>query len=347
MGNRFRELDGLRGIAALAVVASHFTGAYNSRYPLAPEPFFDFHIGAFGVQLFFLISGFVILMTAQNSARASDFAISRASRLYPAYWVALGITLMLTFLFDIPGRVESPLAIIANFSMVQRWFLMPNVDDVYWTLAIEMQFYVILLALLLIFRNHLSDRIMAIVLGMWLSLSLVVSLWASPSSSGIDPQLVDLPVRMVLNATLAEFGPLFSLGMLAYISRKRSKPHPLLGIAFAVAVLCSGLLHDWWYALTVAVICAVFLVVTLRKSTPLLTSRPLLFVGKISYSLYIVHTVPGLIIITLTMPVLGRDWSMLLALVVVLLLAWGLHEVAEVRGSKLLKRLLLKMRRTS
>lgn len=83
--SRFRELDGLRGIAALAVVLSHFTGTHNLRYVDDPAPLFDAWWGGFGVQLFFMISGFVILMSAERARRASDFAIARIARLYPAY----------------------------------------------------------------------------------------------------------------------------------------------------------------------------------------------------------------------------------------------------------------------
>jgi len=72
---------GLRGIAALAVVVGHFTGTYNTRYPDDPAPIFDFPAGAFGVQLFFMISGFVILISAERARVPTDFVISRVSRL--------------------------------------------------------------------------------------------------------------------------------------------------------------------------------------------------------------------------------------------------------------------------
>ena len=82
-GPRFRELDGLRGIAALAVVFSHYAAQHNSHFPEDPPPFHGFEWGAAGVQLFFIISGFVIFMSARRANRPSDFAISRAARLYP------------------------------------------------------------------------------------------------------------------------------------------------------------------------------------------------------------------------------------------------------------------------
>ncbi|WP_246956565.1 acyltransferase family protein [Brachybacterium sp. Marseille-Q7125] len=81
---RFRELDDLRGIAAVAVVWSHLTTGYDSKYPDEPSAPVDLGWGAYGVQLFFLISGFVILMTVQRVQRPSGFVISRLARLFPS-----------------------------------------------------------------------------------------------------------------------------------------------------------------------------------------------------------------------------------------------------------------------
>jgi peptidoglycan/LPS O-acetylase OafA/YrhL len=343
---RFRELDGLRGIACLAVVASHYTGGFDGLSPDSPKAFFDFSIGAFGVQLFFLISGFVILMTAQRSSRPSDFAISRISRLYPAYWIALSVSIVLAGFFSFPERITSPLKIAANFTMIQRWFLVPNVDSVYWTLAIEMQFYVVVMILLLIFKGKLTDEIVEKFSLMWLVLALVVAVVVSPWSFGLNPQVVALPAQLIINLTLSEFGPLFAIGMLAYISRKNSRVNPLLWVAVPIAIVCAGLLHDWWYALIVAVICAAFLIVVSRKATRVLLFKPVQFFGKISYSLYIFHRIPGFIVIAFVLPVIGRNWAMLAAFIVTTLLAWGLHQVGEVRGTRALKALMLRLRGT-
>lgn len=341
---RFTELDGLRGIAALAVVLSHYTGGYNSRYVGAEKAIFDFHIGAFGVQLFFLISGFVILMSAQNSRRVSDFVISRASRLYPAYWISLSVVLAVSILFVVPKVEISPLIVAGNLTMIQRWLFIPNVNDVYWTLAIEMQFYLIMIVLLLVTKANPSTRFIQYFVYFWLILSLTVSVFAGPYSRGIDPQNVVFPVRIILNLTLSEFGPLFCLGMFAYLARIHAQSYWLLCFPLIVAVVNAGLLHDLWYSFVVAVICLAFLVVVYRERTKFLTIKPMLFYGKISYSMYIIHSIPGYIVITLTIPFLGRDWSMLAAFIIVTLLAWGLHSLGEVRGSRLMKSLLLRIR---
>ena len=90
----YNELDLLRFIAALAVVFFHYTFLNAVRFNQIPTyPILgDFSkYGYMGVELFFMISGFVILMTTINKSPV-DFVISRVSRLYPAFWIALSLT---------------------------------------------------------------------------------------------------------------------------------------------------------------------------------------------------------------------------------------------------------------
>lgn len=334
---RFTELDGLRGIAALAVVVSHYGGAYNSRYPNDPMAFYDFSYGAFGVQLFFLISGFVILMTAFRAKRPSDFVISRVSRLYPAYWISLVLAVVLIYAFNVPPFKPSVPEILANITMIQRWFLVPNVEDVYWTLAIEMQFYVLILLLLLVTKCKISDRLVRWGSVAWLLVSMAVSFWAGPYSRGISPQNVDTPVKMVLNVTLAEFGPLFCAGMLLFISRRDGKLQPLAIVAGIVASLNAGLLHGVQSALIVLGIVAVFTFVVMRPRTRFLNFAPLQWYGKISYSLYIVHATLGYVVIHSVWPYVGRNGAIFVAFAVASVVAWGVYKFGEVYLTRKLK----------
>lgn len=342
---RFRELDALRGIAAAVVVLSHYTGSHNSSYPEDPAPLIDVWWGGTGVQLFFLISGFVILMTAEAAKRPSDFVISRFARLYPAYWLSLAFGVILAITFHVPHIPLEPGVIAANLTMVQRWFLIPNVIDVYWTLAVEMQFYVLMLLLIILLKARITDRAMVIVAAIWLVVCVIISIWAFPASHGLSPQSVATPVKIVLNVTLAAYGPLFCTGMLAYISRRRGQLHWLTIPAAIVAPITTGLLQNWETAAIIAFICALFLVVTMRETTKILLLPPLLWLGKISYSLYLTHSIIGLIIIHALWPYIGRQGAVLVAIAVALLVAWGFYAFAEKRVSPALRRWLLSRRR--
>src|ERR1043165_7322111 len=83
-GTRLTELDVLRGMAAVWVLSFHYPNYYDRLFhPNKSVPLFQ--SGAHAVNLFFIISGFVIYMTLAKTKKPMDFVVSRFSRLYPAY----------------------------------------------------------------------------------------------------------------------------------------------------------------------------------------------------------------------------------------------------------------------
>ena len=100
---RLLELDALRGLAALAVVLFHYTVYYGKTVDHADNPWFRFSYGHYGVMLFFMISGFVILMTLDRTKTVWDFAVARFCRLYPVYWAAMLFDFHAPVFFPIPG----------------------------------------------------------------------------------------------------------------------------------------------------------------------------------------------------------------------------------------------------
>ncbi len=85
---RYQELDSLRGVAALMVVVFHFTmGRKEGQYL--------FNLGNTGVELFFIISGFVIFMSINKMKNSKEFIINRFTRLYPTYWTCVTFTFIL------------------------------------------------------------------------------------------------------------------------------------------------------------------------------------------------------------------------------------------------------------
>ena len=146
---RLRELDLLRFAAALAVMAHHFTGVPRGSWNGDPRIIFPSlsvvtRFGHLGVNLFFLISGFVILMSAWGRT-PGDFAISRVVRLFPAYW--FGVVLSFA-LFELPGLVGAPLGarsrLLPNLTMLQEGVGAGSMELPYWTLWVELHFYVLI-----------------------------------------------------------------------------------------------------------------------------------------------------------------------------------------------------------
>lgn len=147
-GGRLRALDGLRLVAALMVAAYHFggrDGEVGEAWGSSPKEQFPtlheyFAYGCLGVQVFFVISGFVICMSGWGRPLRSFFA-SRASRLLPAYWVAV---LLVTAVFALPVvtyQAVSPSDALVNLTMLQMPLGVDRVLGVCWTLWAEVRFY--------------------------------------------------------------------------------------------------------------------------------------------------------------------------------------------------------------
>ncbi|MEV4740600.1 acyltransferase [Streptomyces sp. NPDC049555] len=144
---RLAALDGLRLLAALMVVLYHYmafnAGAWSK--PVAQI----FTIGSWpasygwaGVELFFLISGFVICMSAWGRT-VGEFASSRVTRLYPAYWFAVIATALVSVIWPGINNVPKLGDITVNLTMLHEPLKVTPVDGVYWTLWVELKFYLL------------------------------------------------------------------------------------------------------------------------------------------------------------------------------------------------------------
>lgn len=144
---RLAEIDSLRGIAALSVALFHYTSRYVVEFHPLGAPSFVFAYGNYGVSLFFIISGFVIFMTLERTRSGIDFVVSRFSRLFPAYWAAIALSFGATRTFGLPGFEVSVAQALGNALMFHGLLGVPHVDGVYWSLEVELLFYIGMLAL--------------------------------------------------------------------------------------------------------------------------------------------------------------------------------------------------------
>ncbi len=216
----------------------------------------------------------------------------------------------------------------------------------YWTLAIEMQFYALILALLLLTHARITDRLVPPwIAGIWISVSLVIAILARPYTLGVNPQLVVTTWKIPLNLLLVEWGAFFSAGMLMYLARKDSRYRIGGLLAVLSTVLVSGILHGWEQMAWVAGVATLFTVVVLRERTGVLLWRPIQFYGRISYSLYIGHAVTGYAILHLIAPPFtGRNLGMVVTFAAVTGIAVVYHRIGEVYLSGKMKEGLLALR---
>lgn len=314
---RLSQIDALRGIAAIAVVLFHFTTKFDELYGHAAAPLLSVPWGHLGVNLFFMISGFVIFMTLARTRTATDFLVSRFSRLYPAYWAAVGLTFAVVLLLGLPGKQVSASAAALNLLMFHGLFRVPNVDGVYWTLLVELIFYA---WSLLAFQLGLLKHIHRI---LWLALALRLSYF-------IALEGFDLKFSWTLSELLIlPYIAWFACGIMVYRLTHGSDARRADLAVIAGAVLLIGVVGSWTLAaLALAFTGVLYLAASGRL--PLLHFAGLIWLGEISYTLYLLHENIGwALMLQMKAAGFGTNTSIALALLASLALAWGLTRLVE------------------
>jgi peptidoglycan/LPS O-acetylase OafA/YrhL len=330
--HRLGELDGLRGIAALMVVAYHYTTRYDEIFGHHSTPLASLPLGYLGVELFFILSGLVIVASALHAPDAGSFGIFRFARLYPAYWVAVIATFVVLSIFDLwPHSPVSTGDAALNLTMLQEFFGRPNVDGAYWTLRVEMLFYALIwLALTLRVLRHV-EWIVAMMLGVtagWVVLDRAGAFDANRATEVIG--------TMLHNAIALGHLPFFIAGMvLCRCWRDGVTPARIALIVASIVITAavSGVL--------VAEVQAVFVVATALAAygaLPLLRSRLFSFFGWVSYSLYLLHQYIGYVVIhQLEARGISATVAIVIAGIVVLVLATALSRWIEYPGQQAIR----------
>ena len=321
MGNtRLSEVDSLRGLAAISVVAFHYTFRYEVLFGhtgpmLASAPW-----GQYGVNLFFMVSGFVIFMTLERTRRPLDFIVSRGSRLYPTYWVAVCLTYFAVQWLGLPGKTISVGQAAANLLMFHGLFNIPHVDNVYWTLEVELIFYTLAL---LMYQLRQLQRIHAA-----LAALLVLRLVYFGFQQGLQ---IDLPWT-IYRLLILQFIPWFALGIMVY-RLTRGLGHPdarRLDIGIVAAAIGVLVVVE---SVPIAVLAAVLTVVLYAAASgrlPVLKVRVLVWLGMISYPLYLLHENIGWALIRrMESAGLEPNVAALVTLTIVIGLATALHRLVE------------------
>ncbi|UVK46665.1 acyltransferase [Mesorhizobium sp. AR07] len=141
---RMGSLDLLRLVAALAVVCFHYLFRASIAPPVLahgyPEASAFAMYGYMGVNLFFLISGFVIAWSAEGRSW-TEFAVARFARLYPGFLVCMTASFIVQSVAADPNLPYDPSTWVANLFIVAPAFKRPFMDGVYWSIVCEIVFY--------------------------------------------------------------------------------------------------------------------------------------------------------------------------------------------------------------
>jgi peptidoglycan/LPS O-acetylase OafA/YrhL len=311
-GTRLDALDGLRGLAALGVLVLHvWMFSYGDAHQ-PPKGWLDFTLGELrlGVQLFFVLSGFLlfrpfaraILDGAPHGPALGRYAVRRAARILPAYWLALGGSYLLLKHLDHPMQVD-PGELPVFLVFAQNHFLetIKHLDPPMWTLAIEVSFYITLplfglLALKLLGghgrgKGPLAVAVALVIAGGALSTALAYTHhWPQTLSTSLLPHLVEFGAGMMVAVVLH--------GRQRAMDRARAGAILLAGVALVVA-------NSWWHARGIGSqdarsiigdapgILGLALVIAVLIAGPwparLLSRGPAKWLGSISYGVYLIH----------------------------------------------------------
>ncbi|RPF40941.1 peptidoglycan/LPS O-acetylase OafA/YrhL [Streptomyces sp. Ag109_G2-6] len=338
---RLRILDGLRIVAAVVVLSAHYVhpviwGSRENKELFGPLATVS-RYGWLGVELFFMISGFVICMSAWGRPLGS-YLRSRVVRLGPAYWFCALVTgtVMVLYAQAYGGSHPTPSQILTNLTMVQMPLNNPSLDPSYWTLWSEARFYLIFA---IVAWKGLTYRRVMNFCWIWTVVSIL-----APTSG--------LPVlEAVANQT---YSPLFISGICFYLIRREGarvgEPWILLALSWLLMQRYMTDIHGWntragdklSWAVCVAVVTFFYLVMAAVALGLLdrINWRWLSVAGAMSYPLYLLHQQVG---VTLMEHWAGdvHPYVLILSMTGSMLLAsWLVVRFVERPGSAALKRML-------
>ncbi|MBR0895530.1 acyltransferase [Bradyrhizobium tropiciagri] len=300
---RVPVLDLLRLAAVGAVILYHYgfwgTASHGVQKVALPYLAPVAQYGFLGVPVFFAISGFVIAYSAEGRTPVG-FAIARFSRIYPTFIICMTLTFLVTLLLGHPWFQVTWGQWLANLFIAAPMLGQPYMDDAYWSLVIEVVFYVWVALFLAwgIFPRRIDTIIVA-----WIAITFVNEL------------TLDIPLFEKL--FMADDSGFFAVGLLIYEhyrGRRDMRLYSLLTLAMGTATFQAvhklerlGVhTHGSFDPGVVTVICIVSLGIvfaaTRIKSVPLPASF-VRAVGGITYPLYLLHLQLGYVILLLITPV--------------------------------------------
>ncbi|MFJ9940347.1 acyltransferase family protein [Streptomyces erythrochromogenes] len=335
---RIMVLDGLRLLAALSVVLFHFLAGYGTIpwQRTAGELFPALHriaqFGWLGVAFFFMISGFVICMSGWGKS-LGHFWQGRVLRLFPLYWAAVVLSSAAARLGPhVPGEPKVTFGqMLTNLTMLNEPLGVHHIDNVYWTLWVELRFYLLFSLVVLLGSGY---RRVATFCWVWA----LGSVMAPASGIPLLEQLL-----------MPRWAPFFIAGIAFYLVRRAGRLEAetvgILALSWLLMQhrlpeIMAGEGHGINWKVCLTAVTAMYLVMGLIALGKLdrIQWRWLPVAGAISYPLYLVHQSLGVRVIWRWNEQWGA-WPTLLGVIAgLVLLSWLLHRVVERPLTRLLRR---------
>lgn len=230
---RIEFLDVLRGIASLLVVIQHTVERASPQFSGWTTQYMNF--GETGVVVFFIVSGFIIPVSLEKYNALTKFWLGRVLRLWPIFTLSLIVMLVVNLFVPVLPEYfhQHPLAFVAgNLSMLAEAFRVPLALGTYWTLSLELVFYVLCSVL------FLFGVLRATTIWLWLSAALLL---IAEVGFGLTLHRT-LPVGRLGLLVTAFFGTLLFRYLAGHTTRTRiAAVLPVLLVVFAT---CFWLRYD-------------------------------------------------------------------------------------------------------
>ena len=254
--------------------------------------------GFLGVPVFFIISGFVIAYSAEGRT-ATDFAIARFSRIYPTFLFCMTLTFVAIWLFGAPHFETTLTQWVANLFIAAPALGRPYMDTSYWSLVIEVVFYVWVAGFIAI--GLFPRRIDAIIL-IWFVITFANELT-------IDAPLVE-------KLFIADDSGFFAVGLLLYEhyrGRRDNMLYCMFALATATAIFQAihmlgklsdhtGGTFDEWVVTAICLVSIAIIFLATRIHRVPLPAGLIMAIGGLTYPLYLLHMQLGYVIYTAAAP---------------------------------------------
>ena len=298
MNTRYVTIDGLRGIASMMVAVYHLAWAANLNAGVGHVPENPYAWLGFGIEIFFVISGFVITHSIRNAEFSGRyfglFALRRAIRLDPPYWATIMLEVFLVYLSlqfftNINASLPSPSQFALHFFYLQSLAGYMHIVPVFWSLVYEFQFYLVLVGSMVVLHS-LFRKTPAMLKPMTMLFGTVLYSVSLLTYLGY----INNPLPELFLNRWYQFmcGSLAWLYLWGHVTSRIVITTCLLTI---IAALVTDI--DFWHkssTILVSLMCLSLCSLGRRGLLVTLLSGPgLQFLGRISYSLFLIHVPIG------------------------------------------------------
>lgn len=360
---RFEYIDGLRGLASVMVAIGHQAHAAADKHPgifgARVEELAD--LGRYGVQIFFVLSGFVIAHSVMSGAHSftylGRFASRRFVRLDLPYWSVIAFELLLLW---VSGKLMAqymrdlpPLPNILSHAVYLQEFLgYQHILPVFWTLCYEVQFYLVFVLSLVLLEKlrgtgmsqAATRNVAAVALGASFCVSLAIYLGQLPYPN---------------HALFVDRWFQFAFGVITYLYCRGVCDGRCIAAAVAACAVGGILFGGSAYRiastlLTAATGLAILGSLRARWWNALLIGPTMQFLGRISYSLYLLHVCVGWRAIVVVRELFGDSYSTVhayaafaIGMASSIVAAWVMYVIIERPSIALARKIRLPQRRTT